>query len=517
MKNYSSFKKNEKIYNANFQLLQEKDPYLFSVLNASSVSDNIQAFDTKDDVPTISYQNRFIHSRRHPLKEAEKYCQSNHVFPNDFIVLYGYGLGYHVQSLAEKLSEEGYLYVIECNFDILKAAFSIVDQTSIINNDNVTIITGKDDIDVASRLDQEVFWALENIDDERKKILFFNPSLDAIPKKFSRIKDTFEIFSFQKRARYVLGEKMVENLKNNISTLVDSYSISSIKNTCNDLSAILIGAGPSLDKVIPYLKKYKERAFIFSVDSSVKPLYNNGIEPDFVVSVDPKDESIYNFTNIEELSNLVVLPSSSTKVMNVKSKRIFSLIQEFSLAREICGDAFDTKGLTKAGGSVSCIMFDVAAQMGFDNIILAGMDYSFPGWKFYATDTPEFKKQVNSVNRFNSIETMSYDAIRSQKLFFLNNSNGIPVPTYQSLYSYARSMEHLIEKYDTANVYNLFSEGVHLKDTKNIFFEEELEELMAEDIDKQHIFELAKNDDISEESKKSLQLIAKKDISKIEW
>ena len=372
---------------------------------------------------------------------------------DDFIVLYGFGLGYHVKEIVKNLSDDGFLYVVECNHDLLRAAFTLLDLKDVLESPNVFIITGGSDMEVAQQLDSQVFWAFENVEEERKKILFFNPSLENIPRKFSRINDVFDLFSFQKRARYSLGDRMAENLKLNIPEIIRSSKASSLFGTCGDVPAFLLGAGPGLDNAISIIKSYRDKALIFAVDSACLSLYAAGIEPDFVFSVDPKEETAQNYTGIPHVKNLVVTPSVLPAVFQVPHDHVITIVQEKSLAREICGELLDSFGLTRAGGSVSCIMFDVAAQMGVKRVLFAGMDYGFPGWKFYAVRTPEHKKLIGEVSRFRPVETISIDVIRSQKVVYMNNASGMPVPTYQSLYSYARSMEQLIKEYDDLPVY----------------------------------------------------------------
>jgi hypothetical protein len=308
---------------------------------------------------------------------------------------------------------------------------------------------------------------------------------------------------------------MVRNLKKNMPAVIDSYAVSSLFGAAAGIPAVMVGAGPGLDSTISYVRKYRDRALLFAVDSACLPLHAEGIAPDFVVCVDPKEETALNFTGIPRIENIIVLPTVFHEAIDMKPSRLFCTVQEKGLVQDICGHRLDSKGLTQAGGSVSCIMFDIVARMGCRPVILAGIDYSFPGWKFYATHTPEYKKILSGVSRFSPLETISYHCIREQKLMFLPNAGGAPVPTYQSLYSYARSMEQLIRSHKEAEVYSLFSEGVHLQGTKNLFFEEELEALLPGSVDKQGLLARAGRGVVSAEDREALLEISRRDTRDI--
>ena len=57
-------------------------------------------------------------------------------------------------------------------------------------------------------------------------------------------------------------------------------------------TVLIIGSGPSLSSAIPKLKKYKKIVKI-AADSSVKPLVENGIIPDIIVTDLDGDENTF--------------------------------------------------------------------------------------------------------------------------------------------------------------------------------------------------------------------------------
>ena len=75
------------------------------------------------------------------------------------------------------------------------------------------------------------------------------------------------------------------------------------------MPAIVVAAGPSLNKNIDELKRAKGKAFIIAVDTAIKPLLKKGIIPDMFAIVDGKKpiELVQN----EEVKKIPLLTSIS--------------------------------------------------------------------------------------------------------------------------------------------------------------------------------------------------------------
>lgn len=67
-----------------------------------------------------------------------------------------------------------------------------------------------------------------------------------------------------------------------LNLILKKYSTNKLESKIRGKIVFVIGAGPSLLDALPYLKKYK--VTIIAADSAVKPLLENGITPDIVVT-----------------------------------------------------------------------------------------------------------------------------------------------------------------------------------------------------------------------------------------
>ncbi|WP_373845633.1 6-hydroxymethylpterin diphosphokinase MptE-like protein, partial [Clostridium sp.] len=90
-------------------------------------------------------------------------------------------------------------------------------------------------------------------------------------------------------AFFMLGNDMedtiigIENNFTNMKKLIESPSIECVKDKYKDIPAIIVSAGPSLDKNISELKRAEGKALIIATDAVLTTLKNHGIVPDAVV------------------------------------------------------------------------------------------------------------------------------------------------------------------------------------------------------------------------------------------
>ena len=62
-----------------------------------------------------------------------------------------------------------------------------------------------------------------------------------------------------------------------------------------DIPFILVGAGPSLDESIEFLREMQDHAIIVASNSPYRKLINSGIKPHLVVTADPMSPTLAAF------------------------------------------------------------------------------------------------------------------------------------------------------------------------------------------------------------------------------
>src|SRR5690606_28780528 len=94
-----------------------------------------------------------------------------------------------------------------------------------------------------------------------------------------------------------------ENALRNLSYLPESVPVSSVFGSMQGKPAIIVSAGPSLDRNLHLLKQAQNRAMIVAVGTVARLLHSNGIQPSVVMSFDGWEANYkHHFRNLE-LSN----------------------------------------------------------------------------------------------------------------------------------------------------------------------------------------------------------------------
>lgn len=179
-----------------------------------------------------------------------------------------------------------------------------------------------------------------------------------------------------------------DNLFHNIGYICDGHISTQLCEVIpRDIPAIVVSAGPSLNKNIKELKKAKNRAFIVAVDTAVKPLVKAGIIPDLYVVVDGlKPISLLDFEEARQIPMLTSVTSSKDVLRQHKGKKIF-YAEGILLSHNLFAmNTIPFEGIA-CGGSVACTAFSLVYKMGFSRIILVGQDLAMTGNKTHADGT----------------------------------------------------------------------------------------------------------------------------------
>lgn len=217
-------------------------------------------------------------------------------------------------------------------------------------------------------------------------------------------------------------EDEVRHLRNHIINMATygHYVLSpEIEFDRTDRPAVIVGSGPSFDEAVESLKSVRGEVVVFSAGTSLKPLLDAGIRPDFHVELENVDlvaELIEATSRLHDLSGITLIASTT-----VHPYALGKFDERVLFIREGSGGmswlAGDIPQLDRATPTCTNTALRAADVLGFTEVYLVGVDF---GMK-----TPEGHHAAGSIyNTFSDIEGMGDATVRN----LANTVGGISAP-----------------------------------------------------------------------------------------
>lgn len=393
-------------------------------------------------LPTPDGRRLFLHSRHQPLDEARRLVESADLEGKTVLFVHGFALGYHVEMLFDRLGDEALIVVLEPDLHLLRTAFELRDFSRLLRTSRVMFLTQPDRAALMMRLGGH--QALVSVG---QGFLTHSPSQQLHGRfhaEVRRVIDEFLAFCRTSMNTLVLnGLRTCENIARNLGWYVATPGIGDLKNKHARQPAIIVSAGPSLRKNKHLLKDAQGRAVIVAVQTTLQPLLEMGIEPDYVTSLDYHDICTRFFEKLPPRlrTQLVAEPKASPAVFSLFPGPVRLLGSEFAdgLLREMRPG----KDRLRAGATVAHLAFYLAEYMGCDPIIFVGQDLGFSDGLCYTPGTSYEDVWRPELNRFCTVEMKQWEHIVRERpiLRRIEDHQGRPMYTEERLFTYLQQFE----------------------------------------------------------------------------
>lgn len=322
-----------------------------------------------------------LNSSYYPLEEASCWAEQYNFDSIQLIIaMFGLGNGLFAREILRNYGSDFSFIIYEPSKEVFLHAIENYDLTDLMENPRIDIIIdGVNDLEFEEALRRFVDWS--NINSLH---LIYHPHyekifLDQCNYFNEKIKSYRTTQVVNQNTAAFLGKVITQNSIYNMKHLPSSNISTDFYNVFpKNLPAIIVGAGPSLDKNIEELKRVKGKAVIFATDTSLKYLFAHNIFPEFIVTLDAK-KSMHHFMD-ERCKNINLLCSieSNTQLLDSHpNKLIFFNVGRYmeKFYKDMNIDILDYS----SGGSVSTACFSLCANLGFTKIILIGQDLAYQG------------------------------------------------------------------------------------------------------------------------------------------
>jgi hypothetical protein len=417
--------------------------------------------------PTMTINGLYIHSPRDPQREGHRLAEAGladaPTGENSLtvpVVVLGFGLGYAAEAAGE-LAPQRPLIIVEKNLYCLRRAFEQRDLSRFLTRLNVAFVPGGEGVVKALSL-------FEKSGEERSApIIIRNKTLTSIDEQwYQSLENRIRAWSMrddvntatQKR----FGKRWIRNLSRNMHAIRDIPGISRLAELAaqpEPIPVFLAAAGPSLDSITPLLKEIHRRCIMVAVDTNLRYMQRNGIDPDFTLVVDPQ---FWNCRHLDRCTSahtrLIVESATYPPVLRLPFKGVYLCSSLFPLGQFI-ENRVDPKGVLGAGGSVATAAWDFCRMLGTREIWIGGLDLSFPGLKTHFKGALFEEKALAESSRLNPTETWLVHALRDGIPFKAAARNGGQVLTDRRLSLYAAWFENRFSQFAGIKHYSPRSAG----------------------------------------------------------
>lgn len=334
------------------------------------------------------------------------------------VFLFGLGSGAYLKALIQNTKKKVNIVAYEPSDVIFLRMLEEVDLSKEIENRPIAfIVKGINETEFGAVMNK--ILVLENLEFLKEEIYpnYKELYLEEIIPQIRILHRSVDMMMMNYNTRKKLSTHIAQNVLKNIPYICEGYHIQELAKVIpRDRGAILVSAGPSLNKNIKELKKAKNKLFIIAVDTAIKPLMKEGIIPDAFGTIDAKKP--LELIDIKGAENIpIVAPPAALNAMvkHQAGNRIF-FSDEHLIPEKLY--LLNNKKLPTLdmGGSVACMLFSLLYRMNFKTVILVGQDLAFTNNRSHADGT--FQEKMPEQNT------------KGMRMVKGNYEDRVPTPAY---------------------------------------------------------------------------------------
>ena len=431
----------------NLAALWATQPALALELEAVPEADALTTEPSRAGQPTLAApdaagQRIYLHSRYRPLEEAQQLVAAHATAGRVAFVCFGLGLGHHLRVLFDEVSKESLIWVFEPDARVVRAWLESADWRDLLNSRRVTVMTRLDkarcfDLWLANNTALSLGFApLEHPPSVRRNPEYFEAARALVADYLSFGQTTMNTL-------LINGRRTAENLARNAAWYAAAPGIGRLKDAYRGRTAIIVSAGPSLRKNQHLLAAARERAVIIAVQTTLQPLLEMGIEPDFVTSLDYHDICTRFFEKVPPgcRTELVAEAKASPAVLKMHPGPKSLLGNSF--IEKLLAEAAPARPTLRPGATVAHLAFYLAEYLRCDPILFVGQDLGFSDGLCYTPGTGYDDVWAPELSRFCTTEMKQWEQIARDRpiLRRVPDYLGRPMYTEERLFTYLQQFE----------------------------------------------------------------------------
>lgn len=418
------------VYEKNIQYLGEC--YEELAKNLLTSSENIECVNilqsvNQETIVSVCYRDGkeyFLNSRYDDRAMVDTWFENQEKIKyQEVLVVFGLSNFAGVKKLLENVSDNNLVLLYEPDKNIFCEIIKYIDISDvIINKNSILCIEGLNDRNL------EIFAQTAITYERINKIRYFymwnyeKLYRDSKKKVISKFMEKIEYRYIERNTLFCFSKRLVQNKCKSCFDAINQYSVNQLIKVLNpkirekNFPAIIVSAGPSLDKNVDLLRGVQDKAFIIAVDTSVKTLLNREIRPHVVVSVDSaKDLILFEHPEFSQVP-MILCDQSNIDICKVHSgKRFYFKTNDSYMADLYKEYTSEEMIMLESGGSVANDAFSFAIMAGFKNIIMIGQDLAYPNNQRHAMDAYGKGEKMEDGKEYYEVEDIYGGKVLTEK------------------------------------------------------------------------------------------------------
>nr|WP_321023695.1 6-hydroxymethylpterin diphosphokinase MptE-like protein [Clostridium neonatale] len=451
------------------------------------------------DIAKIKVNNKWIYvgSKYNVKLDIDRFLQKiekTDLIESDKFIVFGFGAGEHIKKLRE-ISKKSEILIFEPNNNL----FEYARNCDLIKKDD------KIKLNSCSVEEIEYFCNSEFINEfniNNIKIIDFSIYSKVYKNDFliilTKLRDLFMNYLVITNTKIGFSERFFTAMIKNIPYICESSLFMDYKDIYKDKPAIIVSAGPSLDKNIDLLKGIEDQFVIVTGGRPLKGLLEKEIRPKLIVSIDPED---INYELMKGCIENTDLPLIYYEVTNEHILKNYSGPKILSIQGDFVNDLIDYRSTPlDCYGSVAHSMVSAAILLGCNPIIMIGQDCAYTDDNAHST----YLEEKHNDEKF--------EDVKSELDIWVDGVNGEKVRTSRVLNVYRLGFEEMVKKYKDVVFINATEGGARINGTIEMPLKDAINKYCNNNIEKMPIID---NDyEISKKVQEKL-LEAKNNIKEI--
>jgi hypothetical protein len=484
--------KKNRTYEKNLLLLKDKNPKLYELILNQPLNDEYimtTDIDTGFNNIFMMRENRYYYDEKNlyeNIKNEIEGLNSNNMLTAMFL---GLGLGYEIEAVEHKMQFTSLVILVEKKVGIFHLFLQKADLSFIYNF--------KHQLFYIDDPEEKIYYdILIDAGEEIRTVAVINANASRVISLSSRMieEDSIEYYKktvekYNEVLKYIQGqfcyksEQLMRdrtNVVSNFRELFKNESISSLFGKFKGKPAIVVAAGPSLEKNIHLLKRLQDKAIIITAEVVHQLLIDKGVRPHFVCVIDNADlfSAYLKKFEYEEVKDtyLVTAPVVNSSVYQAYKGPFLNVFPaSYGAFFETLGAAIDVEGYN-TGTNVGFACFQTAKALGCNPIILTGQDlaYNEDITQTHVAGTMGLDKQ--------EVKKEQMQIYQNQKQIYVKGNVAEKVRTTATWERFINEYEHGVRLFDGLCI-NATEGGAYINGTEVMKLEEAEEKYLTEKFD----------------------------------